>query len=145
MPADWLERPLRTADPVRRPALEDLVIGLDNVASKDLRDEIRQLLCTRLARTRCSAASVARLLSIHRRTLNRRLKAEGTAFRTVADEIRYGIARQLLVDTDLPVVQISAALDFSEAAAFTRAFRRWSGAAPSTWRATRRVELRRPG
>jgi len=61
-----------------------------------------------------------------------------------ADEIRYGIARQLLFDTDLPLVQISAALDFSEAAAFTRAFRRWSGAAPSTWRATR-VELRRPG
>ena len=63
------------------------------------------------------------------------MKGVGTDFKTVADEMRYMIARQLLADTDLSMVQISAALDFSEPEAFTRAFRRWSGVAPSTWRA----------
>jgi len=71
--------------------------------------------------------------------LNRYLKAEGTAFRTVADEVRFGIARQLLEDTDLPLVEIAAALDFSEPAAFTRAFHRWSGSTPSAWRANTKV------
>jgi AraC-like DNA-binding protein len=48
--------------------------------------------------------------------------------------VRFGIARQLLADTDLPLAEISAALDFSEPAAFTRAFHRWAGRAPSEWR-----------
>jgi AraC-like DNA-binding protein len=52
----------------------------------------------------------------------------------VAGEVRYEIARQLLSDTGMSLGQISAVLDFSEPAAFTRAFRRWSGTSPSAWR-----------
>ena len=40
-----------------------------------------------------------------------------------------------MTDTDIPLVQVSAALDFSEPAAFTRAFQRWSGVSPSRLRA----------
>ena len=134
-PAFWLEHSLPTADPILCGALEKTVVQIEEAAPEDLTDELRRLLRIELMKTRCSAAGIARLLSIHRRTANRHLKAEGTSFKTVADEIRYMVARQLLADTDLQLVQISAALDFSEPAAFTRAFRRWSGVAPSTWRA----------
>ena len=82
----------------------------------------------------CSAEKVAGLLAMHRRTLARRLSAEGTAFSIMADEGRFEIARQLIDHTDIPLAQIAAALDFSEASAFTRAFRRWSGQTPSAWR-----------
>jgi AraC-like DNA-binding protein len=44
------------------------------------------------------------------------------------------VARHLVVDTDMPLAQVSAALDFSEPAAFTRAFQRWSGVSPSLLR-----------
>ena len=37
----------------------------------------------------------------------------------------------MLADTELPLAHIAAALDFSEPAAFTHAFRRWSGRVPS--------------
>ena len=134
-PVAWLERPLPTANPVLCEMLGELTLQLEKAAPKDLTGEVRRLLRVELLKTRGPAARIARLLSIHRRTLNRHLQAEGTGFKTVADELRSVIARQLLADTDLPVVQISAALDFSEPAAFTRAFRRWSGVAPSTWRA----------
>jgi AraC-like DNA-binding protein len=74
------------------------------------------------------------LLTMHRRTLSRRLKGSGTGYRTITNEIRFGIARQLLQDTQVPFADISAALGYSEASAFTRAFRRWSGQKLTAWR-----------
>ena len=58
--------------------------------------------------------------------------ADGFRF---TNEIRFEIARQLLEDTEVPLAQIAAALGYSEASAFTRAFRRWSGQTPTAWRA----------
>src|SRR6187402_3196898 len=87
-----------------------------------------------LVRTKSSSSAMARLLAVHRRTLNRHLRAEGIQFRTLSDAVRFAVARQLLSDTDIPLAKIAAALDFSEPAAFTTAFQRWSGRAPSSWR-----------
>ena len=61
-------------------------------------------------------------------------KGSGMGYRAITNEIRFEIARQLLQDTQVPLAQISAALGYSEASAFTRAFRRWSGQTPTTWR-----------
>ena len=134
-PARCLQRRIAGADPLLRAMLEERVAHLkgDHVA-----DDIRRLLRTRLANDTCSAEGLAGLLAMHRRTLNRRLGAEGTRFRTVVNEVRFEIARQLLADTGLSFGQIAAALDYSEASAFTRAFRRWSGQTPSAWRARHR-------
>jgi transcriptional regulator GlxA family with amidase domain len=48
------------------------------------------------------------------------LRAQGEGFKSVADQVRFAVARQLLSDTDIPLAQVSAALSFSEPAAFTR-------------------------
>ena len=71
---------------------------------------------------------------MHRRTLNRRLKAQNYTFHELVNEVRYEIARQLLEDTRMPMSQIAVTLDYSDASAFTRAFRRWSGTTPAAWR-----------
>ncbi|KLK93531.1 AraC family transcriptional regulator [Microvirga vignae] len=89
-----------------------------------------------LLRDTCSAATIARLFSMHRRTLNRYLRTEGHAFRQVANEIRFEIACELLQNTDMGLGQIATVLRYSEPSAFTRAFRRWSGQPPSAWRAS---------
>ena len=86
-------------------------------------------------RAETSLAEVSKLFSIHPRTLNRRLRDQGTSFKALIDAMRYDMARQLLRDTRLPAAEIAAALDYSEPAAFNRAFRRWSGMAPLAWRA----------
>ena len=44
------------------------------------------------------------------------------------------MARQLLAATDLPVREIAAMLSYSDAAAFTRAFRSRAGSTPAGWR-----------
>ena len=90
----------------------------------------------RTAQGTCSAATVARLFSMHRRTLHRHLRMEGLAFRQVANEIRFEIACELLENTDMALSQIAAVLRYSELSAFTRAFRRWSGQTPSAWRSS---------
>src|SRR3712207_2625833 len=94
--------------------------------SGPLTEDLRRLLRIQLLRDTCSAATVAGLFSMHRRTLARHLRTEGLAFRQVANEVRFEIACQLLQNTDMALGQIAAALKYSEPSAFTRAFRRWS-------------------
>jgi AraC-like DNA-binding protein len=98
--------------------------------------DLRRVLRTELLRGTCSANTVARFFSMHRRTLHRHLRMEGFAFRQVADEIRFEIACELLENTYMALSQVAAALQYSELSAFTRAFRRWSGQSPSAWRAS---------
>ena len=139
-PARWLNARLPSADSAARRLLEERVLQLEQTCPSDIVDDLRRMLRTELLKKRCSATQAARSFSMHNRTFSRRLKVAGTGFRTVADKMRFEIARQLLADTNMPLGEISAALDFSEAAAFTRAFERWSGEAPSVWRSSHNWE-----
>ena len=78
--------------------------------------------------------SVARRLSMHPRTLNRRLQAEGTTFRRLLNEARFEVARQLLAGTRIAVTEIGAALGYTDTSAFSHAFRRMAGTSPNEWR-----------
>jgi AraC-like DNA-binding protein len=138
--AHWLKHRVPGADPAVRCKAEKRVLELEAATPSSLADDLRRLLRVESMRARCTADEAACLLSIHRRTLTRRLKTEGTCFKALADEIRFEIARQLLIDTQMTLVQVAAVLDFSEPAAFTRAFRSWSGLTPSGWRAEHKAQ-----
>ena len=56
---------------------------------------------------------MARFFGIHQRTLRKRLHADGTHLQKLVDQTRFGLARQLLRDTELPVMEIAAALRFA--------------------------------
>jgi AraC-like DNA-binding protein len=135
-PATLLNNPMPEANPewLRRLEHQALKIGKGELLSQ-LRRALRILLLS----GRSFAREVAALLFLHRRTLDRRLRDQGTNFRQVLDEIRFEVARQLLDNTQLPLTDIAASLGYSESSAFTRAFRRWCGAAPSR---RRRTQLR---
>ena len=134
-PARDLERRVAGADPMMRALLEERISHLKGRPGCEFSDDVRRLLRTRLTSHRCSADDTAELLAMHRRTLSRHLKGSGLGYRAITNEIRFEIARQLLQDTQASLAQISAALGYSEASAFTRAFRRWSGQTPTAWRA----------
>ena len=84
------------------------------------------------------AADVAGSLGISERSLHRRLAAEGQPFRRLDERVRERLAERLLGDSDLGLDAIAAQLGYSEAASFSRAFKRWTGLAPSRWRAVQR-------
>jgi AraC-like DNA-binding protein len=133
-PAEDLTRQVAGADPLLHAMLEDRLRQLSADAGAGLPDDIRRLLRTRLMGACCSAEDMADLLAMHRRTLSRRLKDGGQGYRSITNEIRFEIARQLLEDTEVSLGEIAAALGYSEVSAFTRAFRRWSGRTPTAWR-----------
>lgn len=78
---------------------------------------------------------IARALGCSRQTLYRRLKAEGLTFEQVLDELRRRRALTLVRDASLPVKEIAWRLGFSDPAAFSRAFKRWTGRSPQAFRA----------
>jgi AraC-like DNA-binding protein len=106
------------------------------IGKGELLSRLRRVLRILLLNGRTSAQEVAALLFLHRRTLSRHLNDQGTNFQRVLDEIRFEVACQLLDNTQLSLTDIAASLGYSESSAFTRAFRRWSGEAPSRRRLT---------
>ncbi|WP_245553078.1 AraC family transcriptional regulator [Nocardia veterana] len=83
--------------------------------------------------------SVARVLTIHPRTLQRRLAAENTTFAAIVDDVRRNEARRYLTTTDLPMNQIAALLGLAEQATLTRCARRWWNTTPTALRRTARA------
>jgi AraC-like DNA-binding protein len=133
-PASWLDLPLEGSDPALRRVLESQVDALEAQGNGDVVAQLRRVLRTLLVSGSGSAEQVAQLFSMHRRTLNRRLKARDTTFRALVEETRFDIARHFLEYTQVPVIEIATALDYADASAFARAFRRWSGTTPAAWR-----------
>lgn len=133
-PAHWLDQPVASADPLLFRFLAKEAELQRSGQHTGLRGELRHALCGSLATQRSRAEAIGGQLGMHRRTLHRRLQAEGTTFRRELDSIRYEYARQLLADTQLPLVKIAAALGYADSTAFIRAFRRWSGTTPLRWR-----------
>jgi len=77
---------------------------------------------------------VARQLGMSRQTLYRRLKTEGVTFEGILDAKRRSLAVRYLGLNGLSVKAAAYKLGFSEPAAFSRAFKRWTGVAPSEFR-----------
>lgn len=77
--------------------------------------------------------AIAAVLNLSDRTLRRRLVAEGTSYRDLADEVRCTLAEGWL-GARLTVEEVASRLGFSEASSFIRAFKRWTGRTPGRLR-----------
>lgn len=115
-----LDRPNPGADPVlARYARSLLEPSLS--AGATLTQRVRHLVVLLLPRGHCRVEVVAQHLGIDRRTVARRLGAEGTSFSSVVDALRRDLAaRYLEGDAARPVSDIAALLGFSAPSAFSR-------------------------
>jgi AraC-like DNA-binding protein len=75
-------------------------------------------------------ARVVKKLSMSRRTLERRLKEDGAAFKKLLDDTRRRFALNYLTDRKHTLTEIAFLLGYSEVSAFNRAFKRWTGSTP---------------
>lgn len=133
-PARWLSEQVQGADSELHRLLEKQVRQLESQYSEDFPQQVRLVVSDALLTNHATIEYVSRIFSIHSRTLHRRLKANGTSFQGILDECRFQIARQMLGSSNLGHAQIASLLGYSDARAFSRAFRRWSGVSPSHWR-----------
>ncbi|WP_260958696.1 AraC family transcriptional regulator [Pseudomonas citri] len=68
-------------------------------------------------------------------TLRRRLEREGCSFQEIKDEVRRGLAVELLRQTGSSISDIAEQTGFQEPSAFHRAFKKWTGESPGRYRA----------
>jgi len=94
-------------------------------------DVIRTLLVEGI---RPAQVIAARRLNMSERTLKRRLREEGTTFKSVRDRVRSETAAALLSNQSLKIGAVAQSVGFVETASFTRAFSRWSGSSPARYR-----------
>ncbi|PXX66819.1 AraC family transcriptional regulator [Nocardia tenerifensis] len=81
-----------------------------------------------------TADEVAKRLSMSPQTVRRKLGEEGTSITQIREDILRDAAVASLVRGDETVESLSARLGFSEPSAFRRAFRRWTGSPPGSYR-----------
>jgi AraC-like DNA-binding protein len=103
---------------------------------------VRQVIESLLATGECSIVRVADMFAIHRVTLHRYLRGQGTTFEELLEDCRRKLAARMLEQTDLPVSEIATALGYGSAGSFVRAFKRWHGVTPGAGR-HRRPEIGR--
>ena len=68
------------------------------------------------------------------RTLQRKLKEEGVSFSHILQESRIQLAKSYLRQPNRSVIEVCYLLGFSEPSAFSRAFKRWTGDSPASYR-----------
>ena len=95
----------------------------------------RDAIVALLRRGDVGLAPIAKALAVSERTLQRRLREEGTSFDALLDETRFALARSYLSDPALGLAEVAWLTGYAEMAAFYRAFRRWTGSTPGAYRA----------
>lgn len=133
-PAADLERPLTTSDPKLYRILSTYLKELGGPAADDFTGRVRSEVLHAIDAGRPSIAAVAESLGMSRSRLQRRLRKEGVSYRELLEDVRFGLARKYLEDTDWPLATITDVLGYADPAVFTRAFRRLAGLTPSEWR-----------
>jgi AraC-like DNA-binding protein len=106
---------------------------LARISSGSTVDRVRRVLAEELSHGEPGVSAVARTLGMSGRTLQRQLEDEGTTFRDVLNELRREMALAYLRDGHHTIAEVTYLLGFSETAAFSRAFKRWTGVAPSRY------------
>ncbi len=78
----------------------------------------------------------AKQLHMTSRTLRRKLTHEGSAFQALKDHVRRDKAIHFLNEGTMSMAEVARRIGFTEAAAFSRAFKQWTGLAPAMYRKT---------
>jgi AraC-like DNA-binding protein len=101
---------------------------------QDFVTQLRSTLKVGLLIGEVSSSAVSASLGISHRTVSRRLRILGHGFQELLDETRCEFVQQLLENTALSIKEISTIVGYVEPSTLSRAFIRWKGVNPQTWR-----------
>lgn len=134
-PAHLLQmHPVPPSDDIKR-YLESVIQEHGKGHDKPLPHAVSKLIQDLIPAGEASLSTIAPLMNMHVRTLQRELSLAGTDFRTLLDHVRFDVARSGL-QRGQSITELALNLGYSELSAFSRAFKRWSGVSPQEWRQT---------
>lgn len=133
-PAD-LRLAIPTADPTVADLCERIATQVARQQGGSVSLRVRQALVKQLAKGDPRRETMATMLCMSERTLQRRLTEEGTSFAELVDAVRRELAQQYFRHSALSPTEITFALGFADPSNFYRACKRWFGRSPRTMRA----------
>lgn len=144
-PENQLLIPLAIADEVLTGANPELAVLNDQVITRrlalmdrnDIVARVKAAIMEQLPNGAVTDGSVANSLHMSVRTMHRKLTEADHNFRSLLVEVRRGLAELYILDNSLTLTEISLLLGFSEPSSFSRAFKNWTGSAPSEVRQAR--------
>lgn len=116
------------------PSPSDIEALQSSAPATDFLDALQQLIRSLVQDGYPSLNLVATAAEMSTRSLQRRLMQNGVTYSHLVDQVRFEIAVNLLKDPRIKLIEIVSELGFTDAANFTRAFKRWTGVSPREFR-----------
>jgi AraC-like DNA-binding protein len=136
--ADVLERRCPNANPITAKICQQVCAAMlaEAPGESDLVRKIRTA-CLNSPKRFPAAGEIVQELGLSLRTLHRHLADEGLSYQSIVDGMRQAVATELLENTHLGIKQVAERVGFADATSFRKAFRKWTGRAPSDFRSAR--------
>ena len=96
----------------------------------NLLNKVKHFIANSLSEGTPEIGTIAAILGMSARTLQRRLAALNIVFSDLVDASRHDIASEYVRHSEYSLTEIALMLGYSEQSAFSRAFRRWAGCSP---------------
>ena len=134
IPSDQLDRIKAGTDPHMLQIAEAHLMTMGPPQGECFIDQVELLIRGFLAGNRCTIEQIASSLNMHSRTLQRRLRDEGTSFEALKDITKRRRAEKLLSQKEVSLTDIAFLLGYSESSTFSRKAREWFGVSPREFR-----------
>jgi AraC-like DNA-binding protein len=136
LPTELMDKPLPSRNQ-HLARMHDQVLQnyLGQLSQSELGHKVREITINLMPSGEVCKEQIADSLHMSSRTLHRKLQEEGTSFAEILNDTRRELAIQYIQDNNLPLIEVSYLLGFSDSSAFTRAFKRWTGKTPAHARA----------
>lgn len=100
----------------------------------NLPQQVERAITSLLPTGDCSLANVARMLELHPRVLQERLRKEQLTFGEILRSSREKLAREHLGRTNVSMTRLAMQLGYGDLSIFSRNFKKWTGTSPMRWR-----------
>jgi AraC-like DNA-binding protein len=137
--AEDLATPLPEADPAMAREVARFIEASALPQGASMAETVRALVARLLPGGECTVDRVAEHLAMDRRTVHRRLAAEGQSFTQILEQTRREVATWQLRHGRQPLSEVTALVGFSSLSTFSRWFRQAYGVQPSEYRRQQQV------
>lgn len=140
LPTEFLKRDMQGASQAMHNISVEYLQLRYSPSDQSVGNRVEEILKRALSSTRGRRDVVAQLLSMHPRTLQRRLAAEGRSFQAILDSVRKAEIKRWLTETDIALAQVAGLVGLADQTVLTRNCKRWFDATPAQIRVGKFVD-----